>query len=304
MGLLLADSRRQQRRTDNNETRDHDHQQQPKANKDGKPGLRTWWQHITTTQKSRTPASAAVQPQGQARALPGMVFGRPLEESVKYASVQISTADSSGELYVWGYIPIVVAKCGLFLKQNATEEEGTFRISGSNERMRGLQTAFETPPRYGKSLDWKHEDYTTHDIASVFHQYLIQLPEPVVPYDLHVPFRDAITNRPYDREEVIATYKRLIHSMPHVNQYLFLYVLDLLSVFARKSEKTLVTPQDLAVIFSPGLMSHPSHELSPTEHKLSEDVLGFLIAHQDWFMLDTAPPPVLTAPPSRSLTLP
>jgi GTPase-activating protein SAC7 len=110
MGLLLADSRRQQRRTDNNENRDHDHQQQPKANKDGKPGLRTWWQHITTTQKSRTPASAAVQPQGQARAPPGMVFGRPLEESVKYASVQISTADSSGELYVWGYIPIVVAK--------------------------------------------------------------------------------------------------------------------------------------------------------------------------------------------------
>jgi GTPase-activating protein SAC7 len=61
---------------------------------------------------------------------------------------------------------------------------------------------------------------------------------------------------------------------------------------------------DLAVIFRPGLMSHPSHELSPTEHRLSQEVLEFLIAHQDWFMLDTPPPPALSPTPSRSLTPP
>lgn len=38
------------------------------------------------------------------------VFGKPLTESLKYASVQISTASPNGELYVWGYIPVVVAK--------------------------------------------------------------------------------------------------------------------------------------------------------------------------------------------------
>ena len=39
-----------------------------------------------------------------------VVFGKPLKESLKYASVQISTANGNGELYVWGYIPVVVAK--------------------------------------------------------------------------------------------------------------------------------------------------------------------------------------------------
>jgi hypothetical protein len=39
-----------------------------------------------------------------------MVFGKPLRESLKYANVQISTANSNGEMYVWGYIPVVVAK--------------------------------------------------------------------------------------------------------------------------------------------------------------------------------------------------
>ena len=38
------------------------------------------------------------------------VFGKPLGESLRYASVQISTANADGELCVWGYIPVVVAK--------------------------------------------------------------------------------------------------------------------------------------------------------------------------------------------------
>jgi len=49
------------------------------------------------------------------------------------------------------------------------------------------------------------------------------------------------------------------------------------------------------VIFRPGLISHPDHELSPDQHRLSQDVLEFLIAHQDWFMLDIPPPPGSTS---------
>ena len=45
------------------------------------------------------------------------------------------------------------------------------------------------------------------------------------------------------------------------------------------------------MIFRPALIAHPSHELSPQEHQLSQEVLEFLIAHQDWFMLDIPPPP-------------
>ena len=120
--------------------------------------------------------------------------------------------------------------------------------------------------------------------------------------------------------------------MPLANQYLLLYLLDLLSVFARKSDKNRMTPAsacslitsllfdavaliflvsiivllymalhlhlvvyaaetiDLAVIFRPAVLSHPDHEMLPQEHRLSQEVLEFLIAHQDWFMLDITPP--------------
>jgi hypothetical protein len=43
--------------------------------------------------------------------------------------------------------------------------------------------------------------------------------------------------KPFSQDEVIAQYKRLISSMPRANQYLLLYVLDLLTVFARRAER-------------------------------------------------------------------
>ncbi|KAJ6623999.1 Rho GTPase activation protein [Mycena sp. CBHHK59/15] len=249
-----------------------------------KANLKAWWAGFTSAQKRKESDDEKAEPIHT-------VFGKPLKEGLKYASVQISTANANGELYVWGYIPVVVAKCGLYLKENATEVPGTFRVNGSNKRMRDLQALFEAPPRYGKSLDWKQESYTTHDVASVFRRYLTQMPEPVIPYDMYHAVRDALAKQPFNQDEAIATYKRLIRGMPRANQYLLLYVLDLLSVFARKSDKNLMTATNLAVIFRPGLISHPSHEMSPTEHKLSQRVLEFLIAQQDWFMLDIPPPP-------------
>ncbi|KAI0789866.1 Rho GTPase activation protein [Abortiporus biennis] len=254
-----------------------------------KASLKTWWNHFTFAQRAKKEAE---EKRGENdHTGHNVVFGKPLKESLRYANVQISTANANGELYVWGYIPVVVAKCGLYLKENATEVPGTFRVNGSNKRMRELQSAFETPPRYGKNLNWANEHYTTHDVASVFRRFLTQMPEPVIPNDMYHAFRDALAKRPYNQDEVIATYKRLIRQLPRANQYLLLYVLDLLSVFARKSDKNLMTAKNLAVIFRPALLSHPTHELSPHEHQLSQDVLEFMIEHQDWFMLDIPPPP-------------
>jgi hypothetical protein len=43
-------------------------------------------------------------------------------------------------------------------------------------------------------------------------------------------------------------YKSLIRAMPPVNQYLLLYVLDLLSVFARKSDVNLMTAPSMSFL--------------------------------------------------------
>ena len=120
-----------------------------------KASLRAWWSAFT---KTRLP--------GRERKLnEHRVFGVPLRQSLKYASVAISMAGDDGHQYVWGYVPVIVAKMGLYLKENgkspspispcrstlisltATEVEGVFRKAGSEKRMKELQETFDTPPR-------------------------------------------------------------------------------------------------------------------------------------------------------------
>jgi hypothetical protein len=51
-----------------------------------------------------------------ARIGPG-IFGVPLAESIRYANVAISLTNEHGKSFIYGYVPIVVAKCGVFLKE-------------------------------------------------------------------------------------------------------------------------------------------------------------------------------------------
>lgn len=52
--------------------------------------------------------------------VPG-IFGVPLHTSIRYANVAISLFNDEGQSYIYGYVPIVVAKCGVFLKEKGRQ---------------------------------------------------------------------------------------------------------------------------------------------------------------------------------------
>lgn len=54
------------------------------------------------------------------RAAPQGIFGVPLQTSIRYANVAISLFNEQGQSYIYGYVPIVVAKCGVYLKEKGT----------------------------------------------------------------------------------------------------------------------------------------------------------------------------------------
>ena len=244
------------------------------------------------------------------------IFGIPLATSIKYANVAISLTDENGQSFIYGYVPIVVAKCGVFLKEKgklssdcmywrklsvatATDVEGIFRLSGSAKRIKELQVIFDSPDRYGKGLDWT--GYTVHDAANILRRYLTRLPQPIIPLDFYEPFRMPLRSHQaqavgdveaqsgdlgdFDHDIAIATYQKLIIRLPDLNRQLLLYILDLLAVFASKSDLNLMTSANLSAIFQPGLLSHPTHDMKPEEYRLSQDVLIFLIDNQDSFLI-------------------
>ena len=127
----------------------------------------------------------------------------------------------------------------MYLKENATEIEGIFRVGGSEKRIKELTEAFDSPPSYGRSVDWSK--YTVHDAAGLLRRYLNHMPESIIPSDMYQEFRSVIAADRFDQASAIRTYRLLITSMPPANQYLLLYMLDMLAVFERKSDKNLMT---------------------------------------------------------------
>lgn len=58
------------------------------------------------------------------------IFGVPLQESIRYANVAISLTDGEGKSFVYGYVPIVVAKCGVFLKEKGQSISISIHVQG------------------------------------------------------------------------------------------------------------------------------------------------------------------------------
>ncbi|TKA83310.1 hypothetical protein B0A55_00594 [Friedmanniomyces simplex] len=253
-----------------------------------KKELTSWWKNFKRSDKKAQEQHA---PQG--------IFGIPLQYSIRYANVAISLYDAEGQSYIYGYVPIVVAKCGVYLKEKATDVEGIFRLAGSEKRIKELKVAFDSPDRYGKGLDWT--GYTVHDAANILRRYFNQLPEPIIPLDFYERFREPLRNHQaqavgaseaqspsvghFDQEAAIRAFQNLITELPPLNRQLLLYILDLLAVFASKSDLNKMNTGNLAAIFQPGILSHPQHDMAPQEYRLSQDILIFLIENQDSFLI-------------------
>ncbi|KAI5289741.1 hypothetical protein KEM52_000676 [Ascosphaera acerosa] len=227
-----------------------------------------------------------------------LIFGAPLATSISYASVPISVQDDTGAEFVYGIIPIVVAKCGKKLKAEAITTPGIFRVNGSNKRLSDLVDVFSHPGDYGKDFNW--DGFTPHDAANLLRRYLNSLPEPVVPLDFYHRFREPLRRRsewtlyhklqahadqpPLDLASTVIIYQNLIVDMPALNRQLLLYLLDMLAVFATSAKDNLMPANNLAAIFQPCILSHPQHVMIPPEYRLSQDVLIFLIENQDHFL--------------------
>ncbi|CCH58055.1 hypothetical protein TBLA_0A02560 [Henningerozyma blattae CBS 6284] len=122
----------------------------------------------------------------------GGVFGVSLSQSLSVASAEVIV---QSELVNFGRIPIVVAKCGAYLKANALDTPGIFRIAGNSKRVKELQYIFSRPPDYGTKFN-QWEPYTVHDVASLLRRYLNNLEEPLIPLDLYDDFRSPLQDRP------------------------------------------------------------------------------------------------------------
>ncbi|ORX61432.1 RhoGAP-domain-containing protein [Hesseltinella vesiculosa] len=239
-----------------------------------------WIKRMTAPRVSPLPSHALEQSSKHG------VFSVPLTMSISYARATIGYQDADQINHQRAAaIPLVVAKCGSYLKRHGLETEGCFRLQGNMKRVNHLQHIFDSPAcSYGLHHIW--QGYTIHDIGNVLRRFLLQLPDPVIPFEFYKPFRDVMNDKGYnDTEQRIDAFQGLIRRLPTPHQHLLLYMLDLLRVFATNAASTRMDAANLATVFSPGLLHHPSHS-QPIDYKIAQRVIEFLIEFQPLFSMD------------------
>jgi hypothetical protein len=204
-----------------------------------------------------------------------------------------------------------------------TDVEGIFSKTGSEKRVQELKLAFDSPPRYGKGIYWadytvhdaarimllyleqlpepvipldhyerfceplRHHqfDLEKNAIEAVrIYQGLIAEPPPLDHYErFYEPPEYPRFDLGKNTIEAVRTYQGLIAELPPLNRQLFLYVLDLLAVFASEAEINKMSTNKLADIFQKGLLR--SHRYDSQDLRINQGVLFFLIENQDSFLL-------------------
>lgn len=208
----------------------------------------------------------------------------------------------------YGRVPLVIVSCGSYLKNNALEVEGIFRLGGSNKRIRQLQQIFSKPPDYGAKLDWS--GYSVHDAASLLRRYLSSLSEPLIPFHLYDDFRNPLVEKvellqyfkdkekdvkrnkserkiiSSQRKQLLKEYSLLFQRLPPIQKRVLFYLLDMLAMFNLNSEKNRMPAKNLAAIFQPSILFHPDHDLSPEEYQINSLVIESMITYSHKILIN------------------
>ncbi|KAG5461715.1 MAG: hypothetical protein BJ554DRAFT_6042, partial [Olpidium bornovanus] len=234
------------------------------------------WRSLHPHGRNKTVNGAEEQFFGPARPR-GLVFGVRLSDLPRAATALVAVGEMGA-----CRVPVILERW--------TGVTGIFRVCGSLRRMAELQGRFDGQPAFGTDINLSPGgEYTVHDVASAVRRYLTELPESVIPEDMYDVFRATYDEFRDDEDEQVARYKVHILNLPPTHRDVLAFITDSLAVFALHAESTLMSVENLAAVFQPGLLNHPDHCADPGEYVRNQQIVATLIQRSDDLF---RPPPV------------
>ncbi|KAL2421199.1 GTPase-activating protein BEM3 [Exophiala dermatitidis] len=168
------------------------------------------------------------------------VFGMQLQEAVEYYSpVDVDV-----------FLPAVVYRSIEFLRaKQAANEEGLFRLSGSNIVIRQLKDRFNMEGDVDLLAD--EEDYDVHAVASLFKTYLRELPSTLLTRELHLEFLKVLELA--DKAQKITAFNSLVHQLPTANFSLLRTLSQYLLEVVQNADRNKMSVKNVGIVFSPTL---------------------------------------------------
>ncbi|XP_067935255.1 rho GTPase-activating protein 17-like [Watersipora subatra] len=192
------------------------------------------------------------------------VYGYPLEEHLQATGKEVAT---------------VIETCVSILYHNGMEEEGLFRVAGSNSKLKKLKAAFDAGNLV--DMDDYYSDY--HVVAGALKQYIRELPEPLLTFHLYKEFIDCVAIK--DRSTRLQELWRVVDKLPPANLVNVRYLIKFLWKLSEKQAVNKMTPANIAIVFGPNLLWPEVDDGMPDVvlSTMHNQVVETLVQHHDYF---------------------
>uniref|UniRef100_A0AAY4CNV2 Myosin IXA n=1 Tax=Denticeps clupeoides TaxID=299321 RepID=A0AAY4CNV2_9TELE len=147
-------------------------------------------------------------------------------------------------------VPLVVEKLINYIEMHGLYTEGIYRKSGSTNKVKELKQALDTDVD-NVNLD----DFNIHVIASVFKQWLRDLPNPLMSFELYEDFLRALGLQ--DRKEAVRAVYGIIDQLSRTHLNTLERLIFHLVRIALQVETNRMSANALAIVFAPCILRCP-----------------------------------------------
>uniref|UniRef100_A0A672IPS8 SLIT-ROBO Rho GTPase activating protein 3 n=1 Tax=Salarias fasciatus TaxID=181472 RepID=A0A672IPS8_SALFA len=185
---------------------------------------------------------------------------------LSYIHIQTISFQDSGQP-----IPLVVESCIRYINLYGLQQQGIFRVPGSQVEVNDIKNSFE------RGEDPLIDDQNEHDInsvAGVLKLYFRGLENPLFPKERFLDFISTITERAHHIQQIVVTLPRTIIV---VMRYLFAF----LNHLSQYSDENMMDPYNLAICFGPTLMPIPDGQDPVACQAHVNEVIKTIIIHNE-----------------------
>ncbi|XP_034725531.1 SLIT-ROBO Rho GTPase-activating protein 3 isoform X2 [Etheostoma cragini] len=173
-------------------------------------------------------------------------------------------------------IPLVVESCIRYINLYGLQQQGIFRVPGSQVEVNDIKNSFE---RGEDPLIDEQNDHDINSVAGVLKLYFRGLENPLFPKERFLDFISTIklesgAERAHHIQQITVTLSRTIII---VMRYLFAF----LNHLSQYSDENMMDPYNLAICFGPTLMPIPDGQDPVTCQAHVNEVIKTIIIHNE-----------------------
>ncbi|XP_030061299.1 SLIT-ROBO Rho GTPase-activating protein 3 isoform X1 [Microcaecilia unicolor] len=212
------------------------------------------------------PPSLPPKPQKMRRARPRSVYNHKLF----HGNMETFIKDS-GQV-----IPLVVESCIRYINLYGLQQQGIFRVPGSQVEVNDIKNSFE---RGEDPLVDEQNEHDINSVAGVLKLYFRGLENPLFPKER---FQDLISTIKIENPlEKVHQIQQILITLPRAVVVVMRYLFAFLNHLSQYSDENMMDPYNLAICFGPTLMPIPEGQDPVSCQAHVNEVMKTIIIHHE-----------------------